>query len=592
MDLSLGDRASPGSFGQKYAKPMTFGYRKIVVPPRFVTPPVPRCAASQPRRYEVGKHESRHLRNRLNQETVKKLDFHGTGGNVDGFRALLAHKHAGSAIRGWRKEMALEKRGTKPISWQEFCLGLKRVGFTGRAKELWSELSDKNNGVSASICDFDPPLARQLDIFCRAFANRFERGAPEAWQRMKHKSGMRSTYADFADFVEKQEILPESRRGDVNLRRIFDALDLDARGLICLEDLRFLDTWSEQRFGIKAPDVLRRVTPEEVHWSPPPKRKPHVPNLTDLRAFLTKKFGSPARAWRAVIDMKGQGDVTVSEFGMGCRQAGFHHKFGDIFLELERAGDGVVDLRAFDPETVEALDALASLIEEHFGGDCHALWHHLLDPAGTGAVSRSEFVQDLQDFGLEKREAELVFMVLDVSSTGWLSVVEWGSVRDFIQGRPRPGEPVRPRELGYARPMSHSSSDPGLLRSRSLSMGPSPSGRALRPASALADDDDLFDVCRPTRSGQWRAFHNSHKVKHRWIKCVAAERVQLTVEPLPPVKRNASQDIFRHSCDFYRKGVQRLAEDAEEPEDEDEGGEEEEPEEDEEEDAEFDPDNW
>lgn len=545
---------------------MTFGYRKIVVPPRFVVPPLPNCASKQPKHYEAAKQESRKQRNRLNQETVRKLDFHGAGGTVEGFRALLAHKHQGSAIRGWRKEFALDLKGTKPITWQEFCLGLKRLGFTGRAKELWTAISVKSGGLTASIGDLEPSILKHLDIVSRGLSDAFEGGAAEAWEHMEHEHAARATIGEFAQFVQEQEII-EDREDEVSLRRVFSVLDMEARGLITVEDLRFLDYWSQHRFGVKVPEPPQVELFEEEHWSPPPPKPPHVPDLADLRAHCEKKFGSPGRAWRAVVDAKAMGSVSLSDFGTGCRQMGFHHKFGDIYLELQQAGEGSVTLRAFDPATAEALDELVSLTEEHFGGDFYALWHHLLDPAGTGAVSQTEFLADIQDLGLEENHAQLAFLVLDTTTTGWLSVVEWGFVAEFAKYWAKPVDVYTPT-LKDAKRMTLSLSEPLLIR-RSSSKLDSCAGRAGGVGGAEAPSSSIdkqargstgLEVWRPTRAGQYRAYQNAHRAKHRWIKGVVKERVQIAMEPLPPVKRNPAQDIFRHSCDFYREGVRRFEE--------------------------------
>jgi len=386
-------------------------------------PPPPRCAELPERFVEWHKQEKR--RRHLNKlGDVESLDFHGMGGNVEGLRAILNHKY-GSIVRGWRIAFAPDEAGAFPVKEYQFYNGLKAIGYGGYGRSLWLAISKRvREGMKAvgrldayaELDDLEPDLAQQLDLFVTTLRELFEEGAVEAWPDVPREHIARATFDEFEEFVMGVDILPDDI--DLDLPRIFDALDTVGSGTITFEDFRFLDHWASTRLGYELPVEPEVEKEERVEWSPPPAEKEKPPGLDEFRAFLEQRYGSAARAWRMILDVKGAGMLQLSDFGMGCRQAGWRHPHVPLWKQLRDEGNGLVTMRALDPTTASAVDAFNDAVAAKYA-DVYAFWSEIVDPGGTGAINLTEFVTDVaKELGLDASSASRVFKCLDTQNTG------------------------------------------------------------------------------------------------------------------------------------------------------------------------------
>lgn len=572
----------------------------------FVPPPVPSCAFISQEREPHLVHHRKEAKKRQHAVKMEAFDFndrHGMGGDVDGFRALLRHKY-GNAARGWRLAIAPHgdherhdhgKAGTKATLYSDLCRGLKEVGFAGNAVSLWKSLS--NGNTVAWLEDLDPKLAESLDTVAGAIADNYPAanypgGAWRAWKDLPREHLCRATADEFANFV--YDLLGDEPSTGLRIRQVFEGLCISGRGTLTQEELVFLDHWAHRRLGKPLPAPPVKKPTEEVHWSPPPPKPPHVADLQDFRRHLEQKCGSPARGWRVAIDVKAAGTISMAEFGMACRQIGFHHAHQPVYNELVREGGGSANMRGLDPATCGAIDTLIERAATAFGSIFN-LWEDVLDPDGDGICSRVEFVTAIaREIGLSGKDAGLVFTVLDVAHSGWISLSELGYLESFMP--PPEAEEGEKPSVDSRKSMLTSMSTSTLLPGPSSTILPGRSGRqtdgswfdasltssswdavgsgsgSMRLSSRMqAPKAHLGSTQRSSRSMQNRQFQNCILSKYRWQGYAAGSQTRSMREGsawatlkkevgprMPTVGGTPLSDVFRFTNEFYREGVRRL----------------------------------
>jgi len=265
------------------------------------------------------------------------------------------------------------------------------------------------------------------------------------------------------------------------------------------EDFEFLDHWAHRRFGQPLPAKSEDEASEEAEpWEPPPAAPTTAPELDDFRRHLAQKHKTAARAWRLVMDLKGHGALTMSDFGKGCRAAGWHHPHQPLYRQLAQAGGGYATMRGLDPDTARAIDKANEMLTARFG-DAAALWAKALDDDGSGAISRAEFLGHRKMLGLTPAEARLLFDILDTAGSGWLTEAELGFLEAF------------------------ESRLPALLSSLPVEA----SSPAVSTASGLSRSlTHLSSPGKSTRSFQARAYASTHQIKHLWLRDRAKHEIE------------------------------------------------------------------
>lgn len=276
----------------------------------------------------------------------------------------------------------------------------------------------------------------------------------------------------------------------------------------------------------------------------------------EFRKWLENKFGGEggaARAWRNALDLKGVGAPSISDFGAGCRAIGWKHEHGVIFNLLKKAGDGIATLRALDPATCKAIDSLCDESASRHGS-LPFLWEEVLDPGGTGACSKVEFVKLVtESLGLSKSSAKRIFMAMDTAGTGWVSESElaWLETFESKHADNRHAAAVldahHENSMNQAFPFASTTSNNAFASSKastgifsgSINKTPLITGSLgefelpwnEKPASGPVSSKelsplgrDLWAPHRSSRSIQYRALSNTHTLKHRWLSSAAEDR--------------------------------------------------------------------
>jgi hypothetical protein len=514
-------------------------------------------------RYQEWNQQAKERRKQLKVEELQSLDFHGFGGTIDGLRAFLAHKYSGGSARGWRTAIAPDEAGVKQVTKMQFMKAMYKIGYAGHSMTLWKALSRRTNGQSAGLEDLEPDLALQLDGLARIWAATFRHGgAFEAWPRVRREHAGRATLAEFANFLDEMDLLPDDIYMD--LRRVFDVLAFRSSTTLTRDDLRFLDQWAHTRLKIPLPAEEVPIVVEPERYSPPPPKAPPANDLAAFREFLKKRFGSPARAWRQLLDVKGAGSIGLSDFGTGCRQAGWKHPHAPVWKELSELGGGLVTMRALDPDTCGAIEELITIIKNTHFGDVYRFWDEAVDPSGSGTVSQKEFITDLaKELQMSSKKAHLIFMCLDTQNLGWVAVSEIGFI-DLCARKlfAEAGDDYFSDDRAEDDAVAIAEPSTGTLHNSSL-ISHFGQSRSVSDGALTSPLRGKAPVNRPTRSTMRNLYFSSHKLKHRWMRSGPVhDRCTHSSSEVPKtefLKWTEDRNIFRASNEFYREGVKLLA---------------------------------
>mmetsp|Transcript_28744 Transcript_28744/g.66742 ORF Transcript_28744/g.66742 Transcript_28744/m.66742 type:complete len:571 (-) Transcript_28744:39-1751(-) len=401
----------------------------------------PRCYGVPPR-MEERKNDILLQRKRRAVQEVDTLDFHGCGGDVEGLRALLAHRF-GSSARGWKMAFAPDEAGCGKLGFNGFCVALRQLGYSGRAHTLWKALNSRTGKGSIGLEDIEPELGAMLDACAGGLAERFRGGTLEAWERMHRRQRTRATFEEFEKFFHEKAVIADEHLHEVSLWHVFEALDSDARQYLTAKDFRMLDYWAERRLGIPVPEETELEPFEFEPFSPRSRRPPQQPEQTleGLCKQMQVQYGSIARAWRVALDIKAHGALTPSQFSLACRAAKLPQPSNKICRELKGAGGGMITLAALDPQLIQATKAFKATLFRKGYASTFDFWQSKLSTTASDAVSRSQFASTAStELGVPVADAKKIFDAVDTAGSGWLHQQELGILEvDNCFGPPAAG---------------------------------------------------------------------------------------------------------------------------------------------------------
>jgi len=360
------------------------------------------------------------------------------------FRDLLQHRY-GSVISGWHR--LLDKDGDLEIPSETLRGACNQIGFKGSCDDLWEALVGKD-AYLLKLEDLEPTAVLALEGFkdkCRkhfgSIANAFRmlvasrkplvaRREFYEWFRELALPGSERRLFDFLD----------SRCCDViNMVRIDGDAALQVFGQVACEkaqqDLAELQvkSWKTERRtlleraseklnsrGLNEAEAFRNsgeVETQEVVA----KEKTGPGPRQELVLLFERKFGGPVKAWKAVIDPKGEGKVTKEKFAVSVAAAGYSGNFSSLWADLKLGSGSSVRIKDIAPEAVEACAAFKAKTEYKVTS-----FHKAFEKASSSksksnpSVTADQFHRACKGVGYDG-PPEKLFSNLDVGSRGVLT---------------------------------------------------------------------------------------------------------------------------------------------------------------------------
>jgi len=377
------------------------------------------------------------------RQTAEASGLWGAKG-TRGFRTFLKNKY-GSIVAGWR---ALDLDGNGRLSFQEFCIACRKMGYHGNLKLLWNELDANNNGF-VSVGEIDPKVAKTVGTFKLELMYHYG-DMLSAWQKGLDVNG--------TGRIEEREVKECCDRLGLSLnsKELFDMLrgspcglgltlaefDPDAHrrfmtsdftGILSKANTDFIDQvegigeaipWpadvlahrskveGSQMVSKKAlwrQEVMRRELSEiEADRDEITKFRQGLDSVDGFKKALVKRFGSIFGAWRNALDVHDTGRISFHEFCQVMTRLSLGGDVQGLWHQLDVQDNGFIELVDLDPETDLLLSEFREKCNEHYGNMLLA-WVKGMDRNGNGSVDEKQFVRVCKDVG---------FVGLDVTDGG------------------------------------------------------------------------------------------------------------------------------------------------------------------------------
>jgi len=340
------------------------------------------------------------------------VTFLGAQG-VEGLRTFLKAKF-GSIVNGWR---VLDRDKNGLLSFGEFVLGCRKIGFHGNMQSLWSKLDVKKTGA-VTIMEICPDTGHYIGTFKAALMKEYG-DMLTAWRKGidTNKSGrieekeLRACCERLGLSLDAGKLFDLLRSGPKELGLSLEQFDPESFRRMITSDV---DGPTTKKIDLDYGDVTRPLdvtsTPLKSNtkkWRQLMMQKDRLvmnqmlddrlmwhaglQSVDDLKKMLVLRCRSLFAAWRRVLDLDGNGRLTFGEFSLGLSRLQFYGDLKGLWKLLVLPGRDYVEFKDLDPETDALLsDFNAKLIERY--GSLLLAWIQGIDRLQNGNVSEHQFV--------------------------------------------------------------------------------------------------------------------------------------------------------------------------------------------------------
>jgi len=431
---------------------------------------------------------------------------------LTGFKVLLRERY-GSTVSAWRT--ILDGDGNGVLSFNEFCIGCRKLAFQGNVKELWQQLDGIADG-HVTLKALDPEAHSDLAALREVLLSKHQ-CLVDAWKNCLDENA--NVWIDEAEFTAQCAKVGFDP-GPEKMQKIFRYLMPD-------KAIRHLHLEDMQALLIGVPNHEQKLVwmgPKKPPTPVGPKKDLNTRQMDSLKAVLIRNFGSIYTGWWRGLDINRNGSVDVREFAQAVLTIGFPGNRKALIKALGKDINEYVTLRDIDAEVADAIDAFQHLIIAKYGSFGQA-WEESesLDPEGKGMVEEASFIKFCNELGYKSDPKKLFRYFLPEAGKTFLFFEDFGpfALAPDARSPPRKREPVawwrQPSQLELDQSLSNSPSrvtTPGSPGSRAKTPDSNRRRRGQPPRSeeGLGDTFDLaaegsgvesasFSPAKPADSG-------------------------------------------------------------------------------------------
>jgi len=325
-------------------------------------------------------------------------------------KKLLVNKY-GSLAAAWKYGLDLDRNGK--ITYNEFSRAVREIGFHGNIKAIWKELNtDESNDISLE--ELDPAAHKHLSQF-EAHVHGKHGSYLEAWQALGVNPGTRIHKKQFQEMCAQLDYT-----GDVD--ELFK--HLLTKPAVPSFSLSELDPRVLQESYMN-PERLNPVSRKEKveAWRKESLAKDMgASDYKAVRTILLNQYGTIACAWRHLLDVDGNGKISFVEFGNAMRRIGYKGKIKDLWLQLEKDGNGYITMDELDPKAHKALTAFRELVLSQYSNWLEA-WE-FFDHKKARRLNEVQFVERCETLGYQGDANELYRYFLDHPSCEFVTLAD------------------------------------------------------------------------------------------------------------------------------------------------------------------------
>jgi len=298
----------------------------------------------------------------------------------------------------------LDKDKSGAVSRKEFVQALLEVHFPGDAGGLWRRL-DKDHSGTITLSELAPKSADEVADF-KHWAKKTFGSMKEAFICMD---------ADRNGVLSMEEFCMAAKKFGFNntrLRLIFQCLDVNGRGTVKSEEVRWLDKWD--------PPQYLYFDADKESW------------LIFKQQLIAKCRGNPISGWRKYLDRDSSMRVNWMEFYNACRRLRTTFVIPAMWRAVDENLSGWVSIKEWDDDAFNLLGGFKLWVRNRFR--TMARFMDIVDESKSGDLSWKEFQRAFQNFSeltFEVSQLQMLFEGLDIDGQRRIALDELQFLEDW-----------------------------------------------------------------------------------------------------------------------------------------------------------------